>query len=241
MEVGNYVALSGQLALQRRLETVAHNVANASTPGFRTENVSFASVMSNAGNSNIAYASTGLSTYSKASGPITHTGNPFDIAIQGDGYFGIAVPGGTAYTRDGRMTLSPNGELLTVSGQAVLDQGGASIKLNADRGNLRILRNGVIEQGDQRVATIGLFNSPAEAVRSRYDGASFLSNIPAVPVTDFVASGVSQGVVEGSNANPVLEIAKLMEISRQFEAMSNGIDSSNRRLSDALKTLSGAR
>lgn len=238
METSIYVALSSQVALQRRLDTVANNVANANTSGFRAESVTFESVLSN---QDVAYASAGASSYQKQSGPVVQTGNPLDLAVEGSGFLAIATPGGTGYTRDGRMRLSPGGQLETVEGYSVLDQGGSPIQISSGLGPIDISRSGVVRQNGTQIATIGLFHLPNDAKISRGPGVSFLSDKPGLAVAEFKDDGLLSGYVEGSNVNAVLEVTRLISISRTFEAVSAAVDQSDRQLSEAIRILADAR
>ena len=114
------IALSAQASLQKRLETIANNVANASTAGFRAEEVKFETLLSQASSTPIAFASAGQSYLSRTSGELVRTDELFDVAVQGDAWLGIQTPAGTAYTRDGRFKMTPTGELQTLNGYAVL-------------------------------------------------------------------------------------------------------------------------
>lgn len=238
MEPGLYVGLSGQLALQRRLDTIAGNVANSSTTGFRAENVTFQTVLSRQA---IAYSDPGKATYAKSSGPILETGNPLDIAVEGDAYFAISTPGGTVFTRDGRMRISVNGDLETNEGYPYLDVGGAPLRINPALGAVQISRNGVISQNGNEVGTIGLFRIPADANVTRGPGTGLISDKPGEPVVDYRKAGVHQGYLEGANVNPVLEMTRLISVSRAFDALSASIDQSDRKLTDAIRTLGGGQ
>lgn len=241
MEAGIYVALSGQLALQRRLDTIANNVANSTTPGFRAENVTFETVLSQTQRSSVAYSGTGESTFSRASGPIVQTGNALDVAIQGDAFLSINGAAGPVYTRDGRMRVSTQGDLENMNGQQVLDQSGGPIQINTARGPVQISRDGTISQNGERVARLGLFQIPANAKLVRHEGASVVPDQPAEPVVDFVSKGFSQGYIEQANANPVMEMTRLISVTRAFEAMSAAGEQSDRKLSDAIKALGSGR
>ena len=134
MQDSLYVALSSQIALERRLDTIADNVANASTIGFRATGVKFEDVVSGTGPKSVSFASTGNTYLSNAHGAMTETGNPFDFAVQGDAWFAIDTPAGTVMTRDGRFSMNANGELMSIEGHPVLDSGGAPIKLDPRNG-----------------------------------------------------------------------------------------------------------
>jgi flagellar hook-basal body protein len=101
MQMNFSVALSAQMSLQKRLETIANNVANASTAGFRAEEVKFESFLSYASSTPVAYATSGQSYLSRTSGEMVKTDNLLDVAVQGDAWLGVQTPAGPVYTRDG--------------------------------------------------------------------------------------------------------------------------------------------
>jgi len=241
MEASIYVATSGQLALQRRLDTIANNVANSTTPGFRAENVTFQTVLSQTQQSSVAYSGTGESTFSRMSGPIVQTGNPLDVAIQGDAFMSVNSANGPVYTRDGRMRISTTGDLENMNGQQVLDQSGSPIQINPNRGPIQISRDGTISQNGQRVGRLGLYQIPANAKLVRHEGAAVVPDAPAQPVVDFVSRGFSQGYIEQANVNPVMEMTRLISVTRAFEAMSAAGEQSDRKLTDAIKALGTGR
>lgn len=241
MEPSIYVSLSGQLALQRRLETIANNIANGSTPGFRAENVTFDSIIDRSSAGAVTYSSSGSTALSMTSGPVVQTGNSTDVAIQGDAFLGVAALSGTVYTRDGRMQLSPTGGLTTMNGLPVLDSGGAPVQINPSRGPIQIARNGTISQNGDKVGSLGVFRTPPETKFVRHEGAGLLPDKPADPVVDFTDAGILQGYIENSNVNPILEMARLMTVQRSFEAISSSIEKSDQKMSDAIRTLGSGR
>ena len=241
METGLYVALSGQIALQKRLDGIANNVANSSTPGFRADNSTFESVISRNGRASVAYSNSGQVTFAPAAGPMTQTGNPLDVAIKGEGFLAIGTPSGTVYTRDGRMQVSASGDLETLAGLPILDIGGAPLQIDLQRGSIEILADGTITQNGNTVGRLGLFLIPADAKLSRYEGSGFIADAPAEPVTDYNRNGIVQGAIEGANVNPVLEMSRLIAVTRAFEALSNSIEQSDRKMSDAIRTLGGGQ
>jgi flagellar basal-body rod protein FlgF len=238
MEPSIYVGLSGQLALQRRLDTIANNVANSGTAGFRSENVTFESVLSQGA---VAYSGVGKEAFSFKSGNVTQTDNPFDVAIQGNAFLAISTPGGNVYTRDGRMRISATGDLETLEGHRVLDPGGAPIQINAARGPIQIGLNGAISQDGNRVASLGLFRLPSDARLTRGPGNGLVSDKAGEAVTDFNTASAVQGYVEAANVNPVHEMTRLISVSRAFEALSASIERSDRQLTDAIRALAGNR
>ena len=237
MSVSLDVALSAQMSLMKRMETIAHNVANANTAGFRAEEVSFSSLISNNTLTPTAFASEGDSHITRDSGALKMTGNPLDVAVSGDAWFGINTPGGTVYTRDGRFKISPTGALQTLNGYSVLDVGGGPIQLDASAGEPKIAADGMITQGTRQAGALGLFQIAPEAELKRYENSGVIPNRAAQPLVDFTSVRVQQGYVEGSNVNPVLQMTKLIAVSRSFEAVSNAIRDSERRMDSAIRTL----
>jgi flagellar basal-body rod protein FlgF len=237
MQTGLYVGLSGQIALERRLETIANNVANMNTVGYRADGVSFEAELARAGDDQVAFASAGNTFISRQRGAMTKTDNPLDVAVQGDGWLAIKTPGGIAYTRDGRMKLTDTGQLQTVNGYQVLDAGGAPIAVDPDAGPPTIAADGMITQDNRQVSAIGLFLIPDDAHLSRAANSGVIPDKPATPVLDFSQNGIVQGSVEESNVDPIMEMSKLITLTRSFDSINSAMNQSESSLQDAIKTL----
>jgi flagellar basal-body rod protein FlgF len=237
MQSSLYVALSGQVALQKRLDTIANNIANVNTGGYRAEEVSFSSIYARAGAAPTAFASSGESFITRRPGETVATGGALDVAVQGDGWFALRAPGGIAYTRDGRMHMDASGALLSVNNYPVVDAGGAGILLDPAGGPPVIAQDGMITQDGRQIGALGLFTLDPNAKLSRADNSAVFSDLPATPVLDFTANGVVQGMTEGSNVNPVLEMTRMIAVTRFFESAGNAVQSTESSLLDAIKTL----
>jgi flagellar basal-body rod protein FlgF len=231
------VALSAQISLQRRLETIANNVANASTAGFRAEEVKFETLLSNASSTTVAFASAGQSYLSRASGELVRTDNLFDVAVQGDAWLGIQTPAGPVYTRDGRLKMTPTGELQTLNGYSLLDAGSSPILLDPNAGPPRIARDGAITQNNRTIGAIGLFMIDEKANLRRFDNSGVIPDRPATPAVEFSKVGMQQGFMERANVNPVMEMSKLIMVSRTFDAVSSSLKDSESSLQEAIRTL----
>jgi flagellar basal-body rod protein FlgF len=234
---GLYVALSAQVALERRLDTIADNVANASTVGFRATGVKFEDVVSGLDTESISFASSGDTYMSNIKGPLRETGNPFDFAIQGDAWFGIETPVGSVMTRDGRFTMTDTGELVTIEGYAVLDAGGAPIQLDARNGAPEAGADGTLRQGGQLVAALGLYDFDPGPNFVRFGNSGIVPQGEPEPVVDRIEVGVAQGFLEESNVNPVLEMSRLIMVQRAFENTAALIRDTESSYSEAIKTL----
>ena len=234
---GLYVALSAQIALERRLDTIADNVANSSTVGFRATGVKFEDVVSGLGEDSISFASAGDTYISDIKGPLRETGNPFDFAVRGDAWFGIETPAGTVMTRDGRFTMSENGQLVSIEGYAVLDAGGAPIQLDPRNGPPTAGADGTLRQGDQQVGALGLFEFEPGPNFVRFANSGIVPAGEPEPLVDRLDAGVAQGFLEESNVNPVLEITRLIKVQRAFENAAAMLRTTESSYTDAIKTL----
>lgn len=237
MQSNFYVGLSGQLAIEKRLQTVANNVANINTAGFRADGVTFDTVLSSAGADPVAFSSEGANFISRRNGEITKTDNPLDVAVQGDAWLGIKTPTGIAYTHDGRMKISASGEVRTLTENPVLDAGGSSLILDPNAGPPTISADGMLTQNGRQVGALGLFAIDPNAHLTRASNSAVIPDKAATPILDFTSSGVAQGFVEGSNVNPVMEISKLIEIQHALEDMTTTNQQADASLQDAIKSL----
>jgi flagellar basal-body rod protein FlgF len=237
MQNGLYVALSAQISLEKRLDTIANNVANMNTVGFRADGVSFATELTKAGDNNLAYVSSGATFISRQTGSSVKTDNPFDVAVQGEGWLGIKTNNGLAYTRDGRMRISETGALQTLTGNAVLDAGGAPIILDPTAGAPTISGDGMIAQNGRQVGAIGLFEIDDDAKLTRTENSGVIPDKPATPILDFTRNGLQQGYTEESNVNPIEEMTKLIAVSRAFDGVNSQVTQTESSMQDAIKAL----
>ena len=128
MQGSLYVALSSQIALERRLTTLADNVANANTSGFRATEVKFNEILANTGASDVSFVGEGKDFLKTSNGGLKATGSQLDFALRGDAWFMIETPTGQMLTRDGRFTITDTGQLVNINGYPVLDPGEAPIE-----------------------------------------------------------------------------------------------------------------
>jgi flagellar basal-body rod protein FlgF len=240
MQNGLYVSLSAQISLQRRLETIAANVANANTPGYRVDGVSFATEFAKAGDARIAFVDAGKDYISRRAGPLINTGNPLDMAIQGEGWFAVQSGGQTVYTRDGRTKMDENGGLVSMTDAPVLDAAGAPIQLDPGGGPPAIAHDGMITQNGRQIGAVGLFTLDADAKLTRAGTSGFTSDKAGQPILEFRGDGVEQGFIEGANVDPVREMTRLIEVSRAFDGVANSVNETESSLQDAIKTLGSA-
>jgi len=237
MQSSLYVSLSAQMALMRRIEAISNNVANSSTAGFRAEEIKFEQLISSSTAHPTAFVSPGITYLSRRTGEFVKTDNPFDVGVKGDAWLSIQTPAGNIYTRDGRMKMTPNGELQTLNGYPVLDVGGSPVQLNPAGGAPQIAPDGTISQANRQIGALGLFTIPETANLSRFENSGVIPDQPATPALDFNKVGVSQGFIERSNVNPVMEISKLIMVQRAFDSVAGSIRQTETTLNEAIRTL----
>jgi flagellar basal-body rod protein FlgF len=243
MQSGLYVGISSQIALERRLNTIADNMANMTTAGFRATEVKFDEVLSktrNDLNANVAFVSQGNDYLSTRSGALDQTGNPLDVAIKGDAWFAIDTPAGQVLTRDGRFSMRETGELISTQGFPVLDAGGAPIQLNRAGGTPTIGADGRISQDGNPVATLGLFTADISQGYQRYENGGVIPVDNPQPVLDSFDVSVAQGYVEQSNVNGIGQMTQLIQVNRAFEAISALMRDTENNFAEAIKTLGGS-
>jgi flagellar basal-body rod protein FlgF len=227
MDSGFYAACTALVSRTQALDTVANNLANASTVGFRAERNVFQSVMADrsaASNSALdramnAYGILSGTTIDESQGALQKTGNDLDVAIEGKGYFVVQTPNGEMYTRNGAFQLSSSGQLITAAGDPVV----------GDRGPITILPGRVSISADGTISSNGAVSGKLKVVE--FPATTQLSSFgntyyQAPPDTAKAAtsSKIRQGMLESSNVNPVLSMVELVNAQRTAEMMQRALN-----------------
>lgn len=237
MQGSIYVSLSSQIALERRLTTLADNVANANTTGFRATEIKFNEVLADTGSADVSFVDQGEEFLKTSNGGLRNTGNQLDFALRGDAWFMIETPTGRMLTRDGRFSITDNGQLVNINGYPVLDAGEAPIELDPNIGPPKAGKDGGLMQNGVRVAAIGLFQADLTQGYYRKEALGIVPTIQPEPLIDTESAGMLQGYVEQSNVNPISEMSHLIMISRAFENVSAMMNSTEDVLKEAIRTL----
>ncbi|GBD41810.1 Flagellar basal-body rod protein FlgF [bacterium HR39] len=215
MDTTGYVALSRAITLRERLDSIAHNLANVDTPGFRAElDRTMAVPFRTAPRESVSYVQLVAKLYDASEGPIERTGNPLDLAIHGPGFFTVMTADGPAYTRHGHFELDPEGRIVTTEGYALLDENGAPIEVPPGSGPVTVAGDGTISTRAGPLARIRPVSFADPLQLERDAGGLFRSDAPAIPVEE---ARIVQGALEGSNVRPVHELTRLIETQRGFE------------------------
>jgi flagellar basal-body rod protein FlgF len=244
MQSGLYVSLSSQMALEKRLTTIADNMANVNTTGFRGTEVKFDEMLANnenKTNTKVAFVSQGNDYLDTTHGEMQHTGNMLDFAVKGDAWFSLDTPAGRVLTRDGRFTMRDTGELVSIRGYPVLDAGGAPVVLNTAGGEPKVGTDGIIYQNDRQVGSLGLFEADISKGYLRYENSGIMTTEQPRAVVDRFNVGVEQGYLENSNVNAMHEMTQLIEVNRAFDSVSSLMRDSEDSFKEAVQTLGGSR
>jgi flagellar basal-body rod protein FlgF/flagellar basal-body rod protein FlgG len=227
MDSGYYAAMTGLVARTQALDTAASNLANAQTPGYRAEREFFRSVLlgpdaldSQLGETLNNFGLLGGDRLSMAQGSIEQTGNPLDLAIEGQGFFAVQNANGVRYTRDGGFHRARTGQLVTAAGEPVLSAAGQAIPVPP--GEVSVGSDGALSVNGGVVASVGVFTFPAGAELTP-EGANRYVSPPGV---DAVATGdatVHQGAIESANQDVVEGTVDLIAIERQAEMMQRAL------------------
>ena len=224
-----YIGLSRQMTLRREMDIIANNIANADTAGFKVENLMVrtepkAPARSVDGPKPIKFVLDDGVARDFTQGALRQTGGAFDLAIEGKGFFKLDTARGERFTRDGRFTLSPEGRLTTQSGDAVSGESG-EITIDPTKGPVSIAGDGTVSQAGERIGKIGVFLFSGRGSLTKTGDNLYKNTSNEAPLAD-TASRVRQGMLESSNVNPILQITRMIEVSRAYQGVVKSMESS---------------
>jgi len=223
MDRSLYVGMTGASQILQAQAIQAQNLANVSTNGFRADMYSFESQkIEGPGFATRVNAVAQGQGFSTATGALTETGSPLDVAIRGEGWLAVQAKDGTeAYTRAGDMHMTPDGLLVTATGLPVLGDGGPISIPPADNvvvgsdGTVTVIPQGVGPKGAGPVGRLKLVNPPAAQLVKGGDGLMRMKNGTSAPSDANVQ--VEGGTLETSNVNAPRSLVEMIELSRLFE------------------------
>ncbi|NMF91371.1 flagellar basal-body rod protein FlgF [Aromatoleum petrolei] len=218
-----YTAMTGAKHTMGQQAAVSHNLANATSTGFRAELHKLRAVpVQGEGLATRAFVVDASVASNFEAGPMQHTGRPLDVAVEGKGWLVVQLPDGReAYTRDGSLQLSPNGVVQTRSGLPVLGDGGP-VTIPPDNefligkdGTISALQAGGAENVINVIGRLKLVNPPEASLVRGDDGLFRLQDGAVAPQDENVR--VAGGYLEGSNVSVVDQMVQMISLARQFE------------------------
>jgi flagellar basal-body rod protein FlgF len=231
MENALLIGLSRQAALERQLNAVANNIANVNTAGYKADNTLFEEYLNTpahednfvGGDRRVSFVQDRGTYRDLKQGAANETNNPLDVAIDGNAFLTVQAPGGERYTRDGGMHINSQGQLVTVAGNPVLGTGGPIVFQPTDH-NINITPDGTITvvEGNGRTDSIRgklrlvTFTDAQSALKEGFN--LYASGEGGAPQAD-TKSTVRQGFIEQSNVNSVVEMSRMIEITRAYTSI----------------------
>ena len=236
MDLAGYVALTRQAGLAKELQTVANNIANLSTTGYRREGVVFAEMVEAlpVEGGSVAMTAARARFFDEMQGSLDETGGTLDLAIEGEGFFTVMSPAGERLTRAGAFTRNGDGTIVTMDGHPLLDEGGGEIAIPFEARQVNVSADGTISADGEPVARIVLVAVEDQTGLFREAGVLFRADAAAAPVE---GGRVLQGFLEQSNVNPVAELARMVEVQRAYEYGQKLMDTEDERIRLVVRTL----
>ena len=230
MDSGYYSACTALVSRTQELDTIANNLANVGTAGYRAQENIFSAVLANAGNPSGSalvqamnnYGILSGTTLDMSQGALQKTGNSLDMAIEGPGYFVVQTANGPMYTRNGAFQVSAQGQLVTSTGDAVMGDKGA---IPIPPGKLSISPDGTISTDGAVTGKLKVVEFPPDTQLSSV-GNSYYS-APANTAVAATQSSVRQGMLESSNVNPIAGMVELVTAERTAEMMQRALSMFN--------------
>lgn len=232
-----YVGVSRQMILQREMDVTANNIANSDTTGFKVESILASpdpqlppGVVGR--QTPIQYVFDHGMARDFTQGKLIPTGGPLDLAIDGKAFFTVSTANGDRYTRDGRFTVDPQGQLVTQAGDPVQSSTGSPITLISNGGPPIISADGEVSQSvpgqpqETIVGKIGVVRFDSLASLSK-QGDGLYANTASTSPQPAPDARIRQGMLEASNVQPIIQITELIRVQRAYESISNMISSTN--------------
>lgn len=242
MENTTYIALSRLDTQQRSMDVIANNIANANTDGYKAQRTLFTDYLSKQhavdaprGADVLAYTQDRATYLDQKDGSLTSTGNPLDMAISGAGFFSVSTAAGPRLTRSGRFGLTPDGKIADSSGNMLLDTSGNPLQLSPADTQIRISGNGTISTENGPVGQIAVVTVDDVNKLVPEGGKLYRADTTTTPATQ---SKVSQGAVEGSNVQPIAELSRMIQNQRDFQFVSQFVESEAQRQQNAIDKIS---
>ncbi|MDA1024305.1 MAG: flagellar basal-body rod protein FlgF [Proteobacteria bacterium] len=233
MENSTLIATARQSGLSRQLDIVANNIANMNTNGFKGEKMMFIEhlVKSKGGNNllskPLSFVRDIATMTNFEEGAIEKTGNSLDVAIAGEGFFVVQTDEGERYTRNGRFKLDEAGQMVTQSGNPVLSSGGQPFFLSPEDTEISISKDGTVSTNNGDLGRIRLVTFDNLQLLKRSAKGLYASEAPAKDVTTVA---LAQGMLEGSNVQPIFEMAKMISIQRTYDGVRTFLDREDERM-----------
>lgn len=239
MESTLLIALSRADVLQRHMNVVANNIANTTTAGYKAQRMLFEVAEERPiPNQPLDFVSDRSTYLDLSAGTISQTGNPLDVAIDGDGYFSVRLPDGKqVYSRNGGFQLNAEGSLVDQNGNIVTGEGGTEIQFSSEVKDITIGSDGTITSDTQVLGKLAIVSFPDRQQQLTPFGDGYYQAANGVAGTPPERVRVIQGAIEGSNVQAVREMTDMMQITRSYQSVQRILDNEHERIRNAVRTI----
>jgi flagellar basal-body rod protein FlgF len=203
------------------MDVIANNLANMSTPAYKREAVQFQEYVEQLpategqdSPQSISFVQDAGVLRDMSEGQLTRTNAPFDLAVNGKGYFQVQTANGTRYTRNGHFSLDAQGQIVTDSGDPVIGEGGP-ITITPDDGDVHVARDGTVSGKQGQLGKITLVNFANDGALVKEGGSLYSTDQQPQSVG---TQNIEQGMIETSNVQPVIEMSHMLEVMRNYQA-----------------------
>lgn len=236
LENTNYIALSQQMALRRRLDIVANNLANMNSTAYRNQRLLFEEYLVPTAPQQrpLSFVQDVAVVRDLRPGELQPTGRPFDVAISGKGYFVIETPDGERYTRNGQFQTDADGMLVTGEGRPVLDANGQPLFLDPGDSPIVIAEDGTVSGRLGPIGSLALVEFEDETALSPVGASLYETEEVPQPAT---GARVMQGTVETSNVEPIVEVTIMTDLLRTYQTTQRNIEREDEMRRRALRDL----
>ncbi len=235
MENSLLIALSRQTVMQRHMETIANNIANVQTSGFKGEQLLFVEYLAeNTEGETVSYVQDIAVVRDFGEGELVTTSSPLDVAIHGKGWFVIDTPDRQAYTRNGHFVLNQQGQMVTSSGHPVLSATGAPIEFGPNEIGIKISGDGTISTSAGVKGQLDIVTFEDEKALDKASESLFVTDELPSKALD---AKVVQGMIEESNVKPVVEISNMIWAMRSYQAAHEVVKGNDGILREAIDVI----
>lgn len=242
MDNTSYIALSRQMALWKQMNIVSNNMANMNTAGYKQDDALFTSYLTQTpdavgvGAAPLYFTEDFGDFQNFAEGTFKNTGNTFDLAIKGDGFFCIETKDGEKYTRKGEFTLNEDGALATTDGDLVLSENNTPLFFAPGETEISISESGDVMTENGIIGRLKVAKFADNQKLLKVAGVLFENTVGNAVMFGADNVRIAQGMVEASNVNSITEMTNLVKIQRSYDYVQQMIDEEHDRLSNTIST-----
>ena len=240
METASYIAISHRAALERQMNVVSNNLANMNTTAYRGERMIFQEYLQQTQSGQggkLSFVQDTTTFRRDQQGEMEHTGNPLDVAINGEGFFTVETESGPRYTRAGDFHLSPDGEIVTNNAQPVLDTNGEPIAIPQDAESIDIAADGTVRADGDALGQLDVVTFDQPNALTRQAAELYEAGDGQQPQAAGEDTAVEQGVLEGSNVEAIKEMTRMMDVMSSQQSAARLAQQDHEMALRAIRTL----